>query len=113
MNGAVTVAKMEPRGRSVSPLRTRKRSRTLGLRKTTHGSRSGRSNGRAECREKKIGIEPMENTFFLTFPLIGHCYIRPEATLEKIRQGFSVGTGERVAARFQSTLGTRLQRHGM
>jgi len=45
--------------------------------------------------------------------LIGHCYIRPEATLEKIRQGFSVGTGERVAARFQSTLGTRLQRHGM
>src|SRR5215470_19643701 len=76
MNGAVTAAKMEPRGSSVSPLRTRKRSRTLGLRKTTHGSRSGRSNGRAECREKKIGIEPMENTFFLTFPLIGHRYIR-------------------------------------
>src|SRR5215831_10583185 len=75
MNGAVTAAKMEPRGSSVSPLRTRKRSRTLGLRKTTHGSRSGRSNGRAECREKKIGIEPMENTFFLTFPLIGQCYI--------------------------------------
>src|SRR6516165_7081844 len=74
MNGAVTVAKMEPRGSSVSPLRTRKRSRTLGLRKTTHGSRSGRSNGRAECREKKIGIEPKGSTFFLTFPLIGHCY---------------------------------------
>jgi hypothetical protein len=25
----------------------------------------------AECREKKIGIEPKESTFFLTFPLIG------------------------------------------
>src|SRR5215470_10206380 len=75
MNGAVTAAKMEPRGSSVSPLRTRKRSRTLGLRKTTLGSRSGRSNGRAECREKKIGIEPKGSTFFLTFPLIGHCYI--------------------------------------
>src|SRR5215831_6818525 len=74
MNGAVTAAKMEPRGSSVSPLRTRKRSRTLGLRKTTHGSRSGRSNGRAECREKKIGIEPKGSTFFLTFPLIGQCY---------------------------------------
>ena len=74
-NGAVTVAKMEPRGRSVSPLRTRKRSRTLGLRKTTLGSRSGRSNGWAECREKKIGIEPMGSTFFLTSPLIGLCYM--------------------------------------
>src|SRR5215470_20383260 len=68
---------MEPRRSSVSPLRTRERSRTLGLRKTTHGSRSGRSNGWAECREKKIGIEPMGSTFFLTSPLIGHCY-RPE-----------------------------------
>src|SRR6516225_10186996 len=66
---------MEPRGSSVSPLRTRERSRALGLRKTTHGSRSGRSNGWAECREKKIGIEPMGSTFFLTSPLIGHCYI--------------------------------------
>src|SRR6516225_3888256 len=75
MNGAVTVAKMEPRGSCVSPLRTRKRSRTLRLRKTTHGSRSGRSIGRAECREKKIGIEPKGSTFFLTFPLIGHCYM--------------------------------------
>src|SRR6516164_8949044 len=65
---------MEPRRSSVSPLRTRERSRTLGLRKTTHGSRSGRSNGWAECREKKIGIEPMGSTFFLTSPLIGHCY---------------------------------------
>ena len=65
---------MEPRGSSVSPLRTRERSRALGLRKTTHGSRSGRSNGWAECREKKIGIEPMGSTFFLTSPLIGHCY---------------------------------------
>src|SRR5215469_17985513 len=66
---------MEPRRSSVSPLRTRERSRTLGLRKTTHGSRSGRSNGWAECREKKIGIEPMGSTFFLTSPLIGQCYI--------------------------------------
>ena len=74
MNGAVTVAKMEPRGSCVSPLRTRKRSRTLRLRKTTHGSRSGRSIGRAECRETKIGIEPKGSTFFLTFPSIGHRY---------------------------------------
>src|SRR5215469_5745280 len=89
MNGAVTVAKMEPRGSSVSPLRTRKRSRTLGLRKTTHGSRSGRSNGRAECREKKIGIEPMENTFFLTFPLIGQCYVASPYRVDlKFGQGF-------------------------
>src|SRR5215469_16577687 len=65
---------MEPRGSRVSPLRTRKRSKTLELRKTTLGSRSGRSNGWAECREKKIGIEPMGSTFFLTSPLIGHCY---------------------------------------
>src|SRR5215470_4708794 len=72
MNGAVTVAKMEPRGSNVSPLRTRKRSRTLGLRKTTLGSRSRRSNRWAECREKKIGTEPKGSTFFLTFPLIGH-----------------------------------------
>ena len=63
---------MEPRGSSVSPLRTRKRSRTLGLRKTTLGSRSRRSNRWAECREKKIGIEPKGSSFFLTFPLIGH-----------------------------------------
>src|SRR6516225_862491 len=60
---------------SVSPLRSRKRSRTLRLRKTTLGSRSGRSNGWAECREKKIGIEPKGSTFFLTSPLIGHCYM--------------------------------------
>src|SRR6516225_3807237 len=66
---------MEPRGSSVSPLRTRERSRTLRLRKTTLGSRSGRSNGWAECREKKIGIEPKGSTFFLTSPLIGHCYV--------------------------------------
>ena len=32
-------------------------------------------NGWAECREKKIGIEPMGSTFFLTSPLIGHCYM--------------------------------------
>src|SRR6516225_2844637 len=80
MNGAVTVAKMEPRGSSVSPLHTRKRSRILGLRKSTPGSRSGRSNGWAECREKKIGIEPKGSTFLLTFPLIGHCYV-PNARL--------------------------------
>src|SRR5215469_15404336 len=68
---------MEPRRSSVSPLRTRERSRTLGLRKTTLGTRSGRSNGWAECREKKIGIEPMGSTFFLTSPLIGQCYTPP------------------------------------
>src|SRR6516165_12779818 len=80
---------MEPRRSSVSPLRTRERSRTLGLRKTTHGSRSGRSNGWAECREKKIGIEPMGSTFFLTSPLIGHCYI----ALKSCHKIKSPGTG--------------------
>src|SRR6516162_3403600 len=79
---------MEPRRSSVSPLRTRERSRTLGLRKTTHGSRSGRSNGWAECREKKIGIEPMGSTFFLTSPLIGHCYVQRKAPLEESDRGF-------------------------
>src|SRR5882762_11489058 len=65
---------MEPQGRSVSPLRTRKRSWTLGPSKTTLGSRSGRSNGWAECREKNVGIGPTGRFFLLTFPLIGQCY---------------------------------------
>src|SRR5258706_15118908 len=65
---------MEPQGRSVSPLRTRKRSWTLGPSKTTLGSRSGRSSGWAECREKNVGIGPTGRFFLLTFPLIGQCY---------------------------------------
>lgn len=35
-----------------------------------------RSNSWAECRQKKIGIEPMERFFRLTFPCIGHFYDR-------------------------------------
>src|SRR5262250_2217851 len=61
---------MEPREKTASPHQWR--------RTTTSGpeedhSRTRRSNGWAECREKNIGIEPMENTFLLTFLLIGHC----------------------------------------
>ena len=57
-------SEMEPQqGRTASPLR-RRRLRPHGLRKTTL------SNGWAECREK-IGIEPKESCFLLTFPLIG------------------------------------------
>src|SRR6516165_3612577 len=61
---------MEPRGSSVSPLRMRRRI-TTSAPEQDH-SRSGASIGRAECREKKIGIEPKGSFFFLTFPLIGH-----------------------------------------
>src|SRR6516162_251348 len=61
---------MEPAEKTASPHQW--------TRTTTSGpeedhSRSRRSNGWAECREKNIGIEPMENTFLLTFLLIGHC----------------------------------------
>src|SRR6516162_7287350 len=63
---------MEPRGSSVSPLRMRRRI-TTSAPEQDH-SRSGASIGRAECREKKIGIEPKGSFFFLTFPLIGQCY---------------------------------------
>src|SRR6516164_2884848 len=63
---------MEPRGSSVSPLRMRRRI-TTSAPEQDH-SRSGASIGRAECREKKIGIEPKGSFFFLTFPLIGLCY---------------------------------------
>src|SRR5215469_5813986 len=64
---------MEPQEKTASPHQWR--------RTTTSGpeedhSRTRRSNGWAECREKNIGIEPMENTFLLTFLLIGHCYRR-------------------------------------
>src|SRR6516162_2279741 len=61
---------MEPRGSSVSPLRMRRRI-TTSAPEQDH-SRSGASIGRAECREKKIGIEPKGSFFFLTSPLIGH-----------------------------------------
>src|SRR6516162_2851653 len=65
---------MEPRGSSVSPLRMRRRI-TTSAPEQDH-SRSGASIGRAECREKKIGIEPKGSFFFLTFPLIGQRYSR-------------------------------------
>jgi hypothetical protein len=68
--GAVTTAKMEPQETRIhSRLRTRRRIATLGP-EEDH-SRSVCSIGRAECREKKIGIEPKGSTFLLTFPLIG------------------------------------------
>src|SRR6516164_8209347 len=68
-------SEMEPPEKTASPHQWR--------RTTTSGpeedhSRSRRSNGWAECREKNIGIEPMENTFLLTFLLIG---VRPESRL--------------------------------
>ena len=64
-------SEMEPQEKTASPHQWR--------RTTTSGpeedhSRSRRSNGWAECREKNIGIEPMENTFLLTSLLIGHSY---------------------------------------
>ena len=63
-------SEMAPQERRIdSPLRTRRRTTTSGP-EQDH-SRSGRSNGRAECREKKIGIEPKGSSFLLTFPLIG------------------------------------------
>jgi hypothetical protein len=54
-----------PQGRIDSPLYMRN------LRPGEDHSRSGRSIGWAECREKKIGIEPTGSCFLLTFPLIG------------------------------------------
>src|SRR5215469_18207326 len=68
--GAVTAAKMEPQETRIhSALHTRRRIATLGS-EEDH-SRSVRSIGWAECREKKIGIDPKGSTFLLTFPLIG------------------------------------------
>src|SRR6516164_11681020 len=62
---------MEPAEKTASPHQWR---RTTASGPEEDHSRSRRSNGWAECREKNIGIEPMENTFLLTFLLIGHCY---------------------------------------
>src|SRR6516162_11800066 len=84
---------MEPRGSSVSPLRMRRRI-TTSAPEQDH-SRSGASIGRAECREKKIGIEPKGSFFFLTFPLIGHCYT--EECFEA-STSFLVGTGYGIIA---------------
>src|SRR6266481_3471245 len=81
---------MEPQGRSVSPLRTRKRSWTLGPSKTTLGSRSGRSNGWAECREKNVGIGPTGRFFLLTFPLIGQCYRPDSQTVESLHPSVQI-----------------------
>src|ERR1700757_4838058 len=61
---------MEPQDTTIdSPPRTRRPIEALGP-EEDH-SRSGRSNGWAECREKKIGIEPKGSTFLLTFLFIG------------------------------------------
>ena len=95
---------MEPRGSSVSPLRTR--SRTLRLRKTTLGIRSGRSNGWAECREKKIGVEPKGSTFFLTFPLIGQCYIELRRWPHEFLRSAGLPSGS-SASRHESSNGCR------
>ena len=75
--GAVTNSEMEPQRRRIdSLLRTQGHTRTLGP-EEDH-SHSGRPVGWAECREKKIDIEPTGRFFLLTFPLIGlyrekHC----------------------------------------
>jgi len=61
---------MEPQDTTIdSPPRTRRPIAALGP-EEDH-SRSGRSNGWAECRGKKIGIEPKGSTFLLTFLFIG------------------------------------------
>src|SRR5215471_14544052 len=60
---------MEPQERTVSPLHQWRRTTTSGP-EEDH-SRSRRSNRWAECREKNIGIGPMESTFLLTSLLIG------------------------------------------
>jgi hypothetical protein len=65
-------SEMEPEEKTASPHQLR-RTATSGPQEDH--SRSRRSNGWAECREKNIGIEPMEDTFRLTFLLIGHCYM--------------------------------------
>ena len=61
-------SEMEPQEKTASP-HQRRRTTTSGP-EEDH-SRSRRSNGWAECREKNIGIGPMESTFLLTFLLIG------------------------------------------
>src|SRR6516164_8017484 len=75
---------MEPAEKTASPHQWR---RTTASGPEEDHSRSRRSNGWAECREKNIGIEPMENTFLLTFLLIGHCYIGFKTATVSIRQG--------------------------
>ena len=60
---------MEPQERTVSPLHEWRRTTTS--RPEEDHSRSRRSNGWAECREKNIGIGTMESTFLLTSLLIG------------------------------------------
>src|SRR5215469_1348167 len=80
---------MEPQEKTASP---HQRRRTTTSRPEEDHSRSRRSNGWAECREKNIGIEPMENTFFLTFLLIGHCY-RPQTRCKRSPMEFLVWTG--------------------
>src|SRR5215472_923720 len=62
---------MEPRGSSVSSLRMRRRI-TTSAPEQDH-SRSGASIGRAECREKKIGIKPRESFFLSRNPACSGC----------------------------------------
>ena len=63
---------MKPQGRApVSPLSTRRRNKTHGLRKTT-GSSYARSNSGAECNDNNgSALEPMGELFLLTFLFIG------------------------------------------
>jgi hypothetical protein len=73
-------SEMEPQERTIdSPLRMRRRI-TTSAPEQDH-SRSGASIGRAECREKKSGIEPKGRFFLLTFPLIGHVRLGTIGTL--------------------------------
>src|ERR1700722_3841028 len=61
---------MEPQGTTIdSPPRTRRPIAALGP-EEDH-SRSGRSNGWAECREKKIDVQSTGRFFLLTFLFIG------------------------------------------
>ena len=63
-------SEMEPQDTTIdSSPRTRRPIAALGP-EEDH-SRSGRSNGWAECREKKIGVQPTGRIFLLTFLFIG------------------------------------------
>jgi hypothetical protein len=93
---------MEPQGRgSVSPLYTRRRNRTLDLRKTTLKESEHVKNNWAECRKKQFRHRADGDVFLLTFLFIGLPYCRPS--------GSSLASwleSARTMARFYGTRGT-------